>query len=168
MNKAIFLDRDGTIIKDKIYLSKPEEVEFISGVDTALKKFLVNNYKLIVISNQSGVGRGYFSIEDVEKVNNHIRQELSSRSILISAFYYCPHYIGSSLKEYNIKCDCRKPSPGLIIQAAKDQDIDLKESFMFGDKESDLLTGINAELKNSYRISEDHNLLFYSNLICND
>lgn len=168
MNKAIFLDRDGTIIKDKIYLSKPEEVELINGVELALKKFLLNNYKLIVISNQSGVGRGYYTIEDVEKVNDRIRRELLYRSITISAFYYCPHYIGSSLKKYDIKCDCRKPSPGLIHQAARDYDIDLKESFMIGDKESDVLTGINAELKNSYRISEDHNLLFYSNLICND
>ena len=166
MNKAIFLDRDGTIIKDKIYLSKPEEIEFINGVDEALEKFLLNNYKLIIITNQSGVGRGYFNIEDVEKVNDRIRQELLSRSITITDFYYCPHYVGSSLNEYDTKCDCRKPSPGLIIQAAKDYDIELCESFMIGDKESDILAGVNAKLKNSYRVDEEYNLLFFANLIC--
>lgn len=166
MNRAIFLDRDGTIIKDKIYLSKPEEVEFINGVDIALKKFFLNNYMLIVISNQSGVGRGYFGIEDVEKVNEHIRQVLLSRAVPIFDFYYCPHYIGSLLKEYDIKCDCRKPSPGLIFQAAKDHDIDLSESFMIGDKESDVLTGMNAKLKASYRIDDSHSLLYYANSIC--
>ncbi len=168
INKAIFLDRDGTIIKDKKYLSMPEQVEFINGVDIALKKFLLNNYKLIVISNQSGIGRGYFNIEDVEKVNDHIRQELLNHSIPITAFYYCPHYVGSLSKTYNIKCDCRKPSTGMIIRAAKEHEIVLSESFMIGDKESDVLTGLNAGLKNSYRIDKKHNLIFYANLICND
>lgn len=167
MIKVIFLDRDGTIIKDKKYLSMPEEVEFINGVDIALKKFIYSGFQIIVISNQSGVGRGYYKIEDVEKTNNRVKQELSDISIPILAFYYCPHYIGSSMKKYNIKCDCRKPSPGLITRAAKDYNIDLNESFMIGDKESDVLTGINAGLKNSYLIDKDNDLLFYSELICN-
>lgn len=168
MNKAIFLDRDGTIIKDKIYLSNPKEVEFINGANVALKIFLLNNFKLIVISNQSGIGRGYLSKEDVENINECIRNKLLSFSIPILDFYYCPHFIGSSLKKYDIKCDCRKPSPGLILQAARDHDINLCESFIIGDKESDVLAGINAGLKNGYRIYEDYNLLFYANLICNE
>ncbi len=168
MNKAIFLDRDGTIIKDKKYQSQPEEVEFLAGVDTALKKFLSHGFGLIVITNQSGVGRGYLSIEDVENVNGRIRQELLRLSIPILDFYYCPHYAGSLLKEYDVRCDCRKPSPGMIIKAGQDYDIDLRESYMIGDKESDVLAGINAGMKDSYLVDEDHNLLFYANLICSD
>lgn len=166
MNKAIFLDRDGTIIKDKNYLSTPDKIEFLNDVVEALGEFLLNDFKLIVITNQSGVGRGYYSIKDVEKVNNRIKQELLNFSIPILAFYYCPHYIGSTLDKYNIKCNCRKPSPGLIIQAAKDHDIDLRQSYMIGDQESDVKAGENAGVKKSYLINEKHNLLYYSKLIC--
>lgn len=168
MSKAIFLDRDGTVIKDKEYLSSSGEIEFLDDIDTALKIFLNNDFKLIVITNQSGVGRGYMKIEDVEAIHTCIQKELLNLSIPITAFYYCPHHVGSLIKRYNIKCSCRKPSADLIKRAAKEHDVDLKESFMIGDKESDFLAGKNAGLKNSYRIDKKHNLLFYANLICND
>lgn len=168
MSKAIFLDRDGTVIKDKEYLSSPAEIEFLDNVDTALKIFLDNNFKLIIVSNQSGVGRGYMKIKDVEVVHTCIQKKLLNLSIPITAFYYCPHHVGSLIKRYDVKCSCRKPSAGLIKRAAKEHNVDLKESFMIGDKESDILAGKNAGLKNSYRIDKKHNLLFYANLICNN
>lgn len=168
MNKVIFLDRDGTIIKDKKYLSSLDGIEFLNDIDTALNIFLKNDFKLIVVSNQSGVGRGYMRIEDVEMIHDCIQKKLSSRAIPITAFYYCPHYVGSQIKRYNVKCSCRKPSAELISRAAKEHDVDLKESYMIGDKESDVLAGKNAGLKNSYRIDKKHNLLYYANLICND
>lgn len=168
MNKAIFLDRDGTIIRDKKYLSSLDGIEYLNDIDTALYNFLENDFKLIVISNQSGVGRGYMRIEDVEMIHACIKKELLSRLITITAFYYCPHYVGSQIERYNIKCNCRKPSAELIKRAAKEHDIDLTESYMIGDKETDVMAGINAGLKNSYRIVKKHNLLYYANLICNN
>lgn len=166
MNKAIFLDRDGTLVKDKGYLKTPNEVELLPSIDVALNKFSLNKFNLIVVSNQSGIGRGYYNIAEMKKVNDRIKSELLKHSITILAFYYCPHFIGSKIDKYNIKCDCRKPSPGLIIQAAKDHNIDLCQSYMIGDKESDIIAGLRAGVKKCYLIDENHDLLFYANLIC--
>lgn len=166
MNKAIFLDRDGTIIKDTGYLSSPQDVEFIDYIDIALKKLLQFEFLFIIITNQSGIGRGYYTIKDMQKVNKHIKKELAHKNIPILDFYFCPHYIGSLLEKYNIKCECRKPEPGLLKKAALDYNINLKQSYMIGDKKSDVLAGLNAGLKNSYLIDKKHDLLYYSNLIC--
>jgi D-glycero-D-manno-heptose 1,7-bisphosphate phosphatase len=166
MNRAIFLDRDGTLIKDEGYQFASNNIEFLSGVITALEKFQSSGYKLIIVTNQSGIGRGYYSEYDMAKFNEQINIELKKHSVFLSAFYYCPHFEGSQKDMYNIKCDCRKPSPGLIIKAAEDYQINLSQSFMIGDKESDVLAGRNANVKNSYLIDDKHNLLYYLNLIC--
>ena len=166
MNKAIFLDRDGTIIKDKGYTSNPDEIEFLDGVDVALKSFLLNGFKIIIVTNQSGVGRGYYSEEDVKNVNDRIRSKLFEMSIQILDFYFCPHYKGSLIQKYNIKCNCRKPHPGMISLAINAHNIDASASYMIGDKESDVLAGKKAKLKDSYLLCKDKNLLYYANLIC--
>ena len=166
MNKAIFLDRDGTIIKDKLYLSDVSGIEFLQDVDVALKKFLTCGFELIVVTNQSGVGRGYYSESELGIVNNRIKSDLSKLSIPILDFYYCPHYVGSQISKYDVKCNCRKPSPGMIFQAVKEHKIDLSVSYMIGDKDSDVQAGKNAGLKKSFLIDERHNLLYYAELIC--
>lgn len=159
MRKAVFLDRDGTIIEEKNYLSRVKDVMLIENAYLAIRKFNENNFLVIIITNQSGVGRGMFSEEVVIHINNYIKHEFEKMNAKIDAFYFCPHYFGSTIPLYNIKCHCRKPEPGLIIKAAKDFSIDLCKSYMIGDKISDLIAGRNAGLKNSYLINKKNQLL---------
>lgn len=132
MNKAIFLDRDGTINVEVNYLHECEKLRLIPGVVKALKLLKKQGYKLIVISNQSGVGRGYFTYDDVVKVNEYLNEVLRKDGTEIDAFYCCPH-----TEEDN--CDCRKPKTGLYKKAVKEHDIDITNSYMVGDKVSDIL-----------------------------
>jgi len=141
-NKAIFLDRDGTLIKDVGYLSKIEQIILIPEMIKALK-LLQPKYDLFVITNQSGVARGYFDESFVQKTHLILQNLLRREGINIKAFYYCPHH-----PEYgSIDCNCRKPNPGMILKAADDFNIDLASSVIIGDKDIDVLTGINAGCK---------------------
>lgn len=137
MNKAIFLDRDGTINVEVDYLHEVERLQFIHGVPKALSQLKQMGYKLIVISNQSGIGRGYYSASDTDKLHDYMNFLLKKQGAEIDAFYYCPHVEQD-------QCQCRKPKTGLVKQAVEDFDICLQQSYMVGDKESDVLTGINA------------------------
>lgn len=132
MKKAIFLDRDGTINVEADYLHECEKMQFIPGSVEALSILKEKGYLLIVISNQSGVGRGFFPMEDVERVNAYMNEFLRMKNAEIDAFYCCPH-----VEEDH--CTCRKPATGLYRKAAQDFDIDMKESYMVGDKITDIL-----------------------------
>lgn len=132
MKKAVFLDRDGTINVEVEYLHECEKLKFIPGSIEALALLKEKGYLLIVITNQSGVGRGYFPIEDVECVNQYMNHLLEEKNAGIDGFYCCPH-----VEEDH--CTCRKPKTGLYRQAAREHDIDLKESYMVGDKVTDIL-----------------------------
>ena len=136
MNKAIFLDRDGTLNVEVDYLHEPDKLRLIAGVPEALNIFKDLGYKLIVISNQSGIGRGYFGQEDVDKVNSCMNEMLESYNVQIDAFYYCPHIESDN-------CNCRKPKTGLYERAVSDWNIDVAQSYMAGDKESDVLAARN-------------------------
>ena len=131
MNKAVFLDRDGTINVDKNYLYKIEDWQFIDGVIEGLQILQSLDYKLIVISNQSGIARGYYTKKDADKIFEYMTNELKKKGVIIAKSYYCPH-IGD-------KCNCRKPKLGLFYQAQKEFDIDFSESFAIGDKLRDVL-----------------------------
>lgn len=131
MNKAIFLDRDGTINVEVDYLHECEKFKFIPGVVKALALLQAKGFKLIVITNQSGVGRGYFPIEDVHEVNEYMNQLLSERGVKIDGCYCCPHTEKDN-------CQCRKPASGMYLKAAKEHDIDFSKSFMVGDKITDV------------------------------
>ncbi len=139
--KAVFLDRDGTIIEDKNYLSDSNDIEIIDGVVEALKKLMDNNYKLVVVSNQSGVARGKFGIEDVEKVNLHLSEMLAKHSVFIDAFYYCPHHPNGTVAEFSVVCQCRKPAIGMVEEAVYQLEIDPRKSFVVGDKLADVHLG---------------------------
>ena len=147
MKRAVFLDRDGVINIDKNYVHKIEDFEFIKGVKEALKHFLDAGYTLIIITNQSGIGRGYYTKEDFEKLTNWMLNELKKDSILIKKVYFCPH-------KPEDKCECRKPSPKMILDAKKEFDIDLKNSWLIGDKESDIEAGLNAGIKKTILIGD--------------
>ncbi len=134
MNKAIFLDRDGTINVEKYYLYKIEDFEFLPGVVEALKKLQDAGYLLIIITNQSGIGRGYYTENDFKKLNDWMVLTLKEQGVTISAVYYCPHLSDANILKYRVDCECRKPKLGMYQQAIKDFDVDLSRSFAIGDK----------------------------------
>lgn len=134
MKKAIFLDRDGTINVEKHYLHKIEDFEFLPGVIEGLRLLVKANYLLVIITNQSGIGRGYYSEKDFHKLNDWMLETLDEQHVKVSKVYYCPHLPDAKVKEYRVDCECRKPKLGMYMQAVKDFDIDLSQSFVIGDK----------------------------------
>ena len=137
MKKAVFLDRDGVLIEQVAYLSRPEQVALIPGVVAALRIVHAHGDVAVVISNQSGVGRGYFKSSDVDAVHDRIDELLAAEGERVDAFYYCPH----APDEH---CSCRKPSPEMIFKAAARFGVDVGASLMLGDRMSDLECGVNA------------------------
>ena len=134
---AVFLDRDGTINEDRGYLGDPDLVRILPGVVEALSLLQENEWPLIVVSNQSGIGRGYYGLSDMQAVQARVEAELKSFGIVFEGFYFCPHTPDDH-------CNCRKPEPGLLLQAASEMSINLKASWMIGDKLSDVLAGQRA------------------------
>ena len=130
MQKAVFLDRDGTINKDFGYVYKPEDFCFLDGVIEGLRLLQEAGFLLIVITNQSGIARGYYTEEEYLKLEQYVDETLRKEGVHLTQTYHCPH-----LDE---DCNCRKPKTGLFYQAAKDWDIDFSESYAIGDKERDL------------------------------
>ena len=142
--RAVFLDRDGTINVEKDYLYRPEDFEFYPGVPLALKKLKESGYFLIVVTNQSGVARGYFTLAEVDALHNHLQKRLHEFGTEVDGFYICPHHPEQGSGEYRKQCDCRKGEPGLLLKGAADFRIDMAESYMIGDKLSDIEAGIRA------------------------
>ncbi len=142
--RAVFLDRDGTINVEKDYLHKIEDFEFIPGAPEAIKRLKDAGFLVIVVSNQSGIGRGYFDEHAVDKLHRYVQSELVGYNTSIDAFYFCPHHPEKGVGNYKINCDCRKGEPGMLLQAAKEYDIDLQKSFMIGDKLADIEAGQRA------------------------
>mgnify|MGYP002627479909 CR=1 FL=1 len=145
MNKAIFLDRDGTLNPDPGYISDPKDYELYEGVCKALSKLQKAGYLLILITNQSGISRGLISEEQLAAVHDKMKKLLKAGGVSLDAIYYCPHHPDHP---YNgiAECNCRKPKPGLILQAIKDLQIDNFHSFMVGDRTSDIKIGLAAKV----------------------
>jgi len=144
MRKAIFLDRDGTINTERNYLFKTEDFVFIKGTIEAIRIFHTLGYKVIVITNQAGIARGYYSEDDVKRLHNYIDAELEKKGTYVDAYYYCPHHSEGIIAKYAVECKCRKPNTGMIEKAVHEWNIDLSESIIVGDKEIDVQTGENA------------------------
>ena len=149
MNKAVFFDRDGVINRDYVNVHKIDDWEWINNAREAIKYCNDNGYLVIIVTNQSGVARKLFTLNDVNKLHNFVQGELYKIGARIDAFYICPHVDDGTgkVEQYSIKCNCRKPLPGLILQACKDFDIDVSQSYMIGDKERDTECGKNAGCK---------------------
>ena len=143
-NKAIFLDRDGTIIEDPGYLNSPEQVKLLDGAAEALCQLKQMGYKLVIISNQSGVARGIVTEKVLEDIHKKLRQSLAGQRATIDAIYYCPFHPDGVLKKYRKESVMRKPNPGMLLKAAEDMDIDLAESWMIGNSGSDVQAAISA------------------------
>lgn len=140
MNKAIFLDRDGTICEEVNYLSRPEDLKLYPKAAKAVKMLRASGFMVIVITNQSGIGRGYFSELTLNEIHRKLENDLAEQLTAVDGIYFCPHIAQDT-------CLCRKPLTGLITNAATDFGIDLAQSWMVGDKLSDVQTGIAAGTK---------------------
>lgn len=138
MNKAVFLDRDGTINVEKNYLYKIEDFEILPKALEGMKILCDAGYLLIIITNQSGIARGYYTEKDYEKLTEHMKQECAGHGVKLADVLYCPHLMGAIVPEYDKECDCRKPATGLFKKAVEKYDINLSESYAIGDKMRDL------------------------------
>ncbi|MDQ2824096.1 MAG: HAD family hydrolase [Verrucomicrobiota bacterium] len=135
---AVFLDRDGTLMRDVDYCGNPKDVDVFPGAPEALQTLRNRGYKLFIITNQSGIGRGFFTEEQYHEVEREVLRQLGE--VLIDATYFCPH-------GPDHVCGCRKPEPGMVFQAAHDHNLDLARSFFVGDKDSDIQCGRGAGVK---------------------
>lgn len=129
--RAVFLDRDGTIAYDVPYCSSPETFQLVSGVGEVLSLFRRYGLMLVIVTNQSGIGRGYFTERDLGRIHDKMSWDLGQQGISLDGIFYCPHHPDEG-------CECRKPSPGLLLKASCDLEIDLSKSFMIGDQISDI------------------------------
>lgn len=144
MNKAVFLDRDGTLNVDKGYLYRIVDFQWMPGAKQALRRLHEQGYMLIVVTNQSGVARGYYTEEDVKKLHEWMCADAEAAGAPITACYYCPYLPGAAVAQYDADHDWRKPAPGMILSAAQDYHIDLERSFVIGDKPRDVECGLRA------------------------
>lgn len=153
---AIFLDRDGTISKEVNLLCNPEQLELIKGAGEAIRYINQKGYLVIVVTNQPVIARNLCSLDELDYIHAKLETLLGHEQAYLNAIYYCPHHPDTGYpeerKEYKIKCVCRKPAPGMLLQAAKDWNIDLSQSYMIGDRDSDMKTGEYAECKSSIKI----------------
>ncbi|RFS17539.1 D-glycero-beta-D-manno-heptose 1,7-bisphosphate 7-phosphatase [Emticicia sp. C21] len=144
MNKAVFFDKDGTLIKDVPYNIDPLLVELEKGVIESLRRLQQMDYQLVIISNQSGIALGFFSEQNFLRLKDYLLKLFEIEGVVFGGFYYCPHHPNGKNSNYNKTCDCRKPAPGLLLQAAKELDIDLNASWMVGDILHDVEAGNQA------------------------
>ena len=140
-HKAIFLDRDGVINTEIGFIWKPEDITFVAGIFDFCREARDRGYLLIVVSNQSGIGRGMFTEEQFDELMYWMQEHFIAEECPLTAWYYCPHHPEAGQGEYKKECDCRKPKPGMILQAAKEWDLDLSRSILIGDAERDIAAG---------------------------
>jgi D,D-heptose 1,7-bisphosphate phosphatase len=141
---AVFLDRDGTIIDDVGYIKDPSLICFLPGALEALTMLQDAGFALVVVSNQSGIARGIISLEELQAVRQRFCELLKNNNIILMDYLFCPHHPSGSVEEFRKKCDCRKPAPGMLLDAADRHGIDLKNSWMIGDKNDDVRAGLAA------------------------
>ena len=149
--KTIFLDRDGVINKDTNYLSKIEEFEFINGIFKTCKYLLSIDYEIIVVTNQSGIARGYYSEKDFQNITQWMLSQFEINGVKILDVLHCPH-------SPNSNCNCRKPKPGMFIKAENKYDIDMEKSWMIGDSERDIEAANSAGIKKTILVRSGHNI----------
>jgi len=147
-NRGVFLDRDGTINEEVNYLSHPEQLRLITGAAEAIKSLNRAGFKVVVVTNQAGVARGYFTEPTVREIHEALEKKLGEQGARVDAIYYCPHHPAAGLGVYRQDCNCRKPKPGMLEKAAIELNIDLRESFVVGDKISDLEAGLAVGCRN--------------------
>ena len=153
MNKAIFMDRDGTIVEDVGYMNSPDQIRFIPGSIEAIKMLYQAGYKVVVITNQAGVARGLVTEDMLQTIDKTMHKWILNGGAHLDGIYYCPHHPEHGVYPYKQTCECRKPHPGLIKRAKRDLEIDLTQSFMIGDKATDVEAGKRVGIKTVFVLS---------------
>lgn len=156
LRKAVFLDRDGVINLDRAYVHRWEDFEFVPGIVDAMRQLKQAGYLLVVVTNQSGIARGYYSEAQYQQLTAQMRKALENAGADVDAVYHCPHHPEGSVATYAIDCDCRKPAPGMILQAARELGIDLASSWLIGDKPSDIDAGKAAGVGRTCLVASDN------------
>ena len=142
--RAVFLDRDGTVIHARHYPSRPEEIVLYDGVGPELAALKAGGFRLVLATNQSGLAHGYFTAGDLTAMHDHLQAQLAADGARLDAIYVCPHHPGGAIAELATECNCRKPKPGMLVQSARDLNLDLARSWMVGDILDDIEAGNRA------------------------
>ncbi|MBA7668790.1 D-glycero-beta-D-manno-heptose-1,7-bisphosphate 7-phosphatase [subsurface metagenome] len=146
-NRAVFLDRDGTINEEVSYLKDLKDLKILPEAPGAIKLLNEHSFKVVVITNQSGVARGYLTEEKLEEIHEEMRRQLSEKGAQLDAIYYCPHHPTQGKGKYRKNCWCRKPNPGMLERAASELELDLGRCYVVGDKLIDLQAGLRVDCK---------------------
>lgn len=154
--QAAFLDRDGVINRDRAYVSRWEDFEFVPGAVDAMRRLKKAGYALVVVTNQSGIARGYYSEAQYQALTAAMQQALLDAGAAVDAVYHCPHHPKGKVAELAIDCDCRKPAPGMILRAAKELNLSLADSILVGDKPSDIEAARAAGVGRAYIVQSDN------------
>lgn len=154
--KAAFLDRDGVINLDRAYVSRWEDFEFVPGAIDAMRRLKAAGYALVVVTNQSGIARGYYSEAQYQALTDAMQQALLEAGAAVDAVYHCPHHPKGKVAELAIDCDCRKPAPGMILRAARELNLSLADSILVGDKPSDIEAARAAGIGRAYIVQSDN------------
>lgn len=140
-HRAVFLDRDGTLVHSRHYPSRPEELHLYDGIGPILRDVQEIGFRLVLITNQAGIARGYLTEADLQRMHEYLAGELEKSGVHFDGIYFCPHHPEGVIAELAIRCNCRKPQPGMLLQAAKDLDLDLQASWFVGDILDDIEAG---------------------------
>lgn len=152
--KALFLDRDGIINVDHGYVGKYEDFEFVEGIFDIILKFQNNGFVPVIVTNQSGIARGYYNERDFHVLMKRVQKDFSAHGIVDIPVYFCPHHTQGSVKQYAVDCQCRKPLPGMLNQAAQELNIDLESSVLIGDSWRDIEAASAAGVSKSFYLSK--------------
>jgi D-glycero-D-manno-heptose 1,7-bisphosphate phosphatase len=156
LRKAAFLDRDGVINKDTGYVHRWEDFEFVPGAIEGMKKLQDAGYALIIVTNQSGLARGFYSEDEYLQLMQALRQHLASHGVYLTGTYHCPHHPKGTVPDISMDCNCRKPAPGMLIQAARELGLSLPDSILIGDQPSDIGAARAAGVGRAYLVESDH------------
>ncbi len=153
--RALFLDRDGVINVDTGYVFQPEQITFVNGIFRLARVANVAGYRIVIVTNQAGIGRGYYTESDFHFLMGWMQQCFEVEGVPILAYYFCPHHPEHGIGEYRTKCECRKPAPGMLLRAQNDYAFDMKSSIMIGDKYTDMAAGQAASVGRLWQIAGD-------------
>jgi rfaE bifunctional protein nucleotidyltransferase chain/domain len=156
LRKAAFLDRDGVINQDKAYVHRWEDFAFVPGAIEGMRRLQDAGYALVVVTNQSGLARGYYSEAQYQELTRAMLAELARQGVQVERVYHCPHHPKGAVPELSIDCDCRKPEPGLVLRAARELGLSLPDSILIGDKDSDIAAARAAGVGRAYRVASDN------------
>jgi D-glycero-D-manno-heptose 1,7-bisphosphate phosphatase len=154
--KALFLDRDGIINVNHGYVGDYANFDYIEGIFALIDSFIKAGYQVVIVTNQSGIARGYYTEESFHKLMERVQQDFSAAGLPTIPVYYCPHHPQGKLAEYKHVCACRKPKPGMLLSAQQELDIDLSTSVLVGDSWSDIEAAQAAELAHSFYVCDKH------------